>query len=83
MFSADRIREILLRELPDCQAVVVDDVNDGEHFTAEVTSSAFDGKNLVQQHQHVYRALGDFMRRDIHALALKTYPPALWPHGEK
>jgi stress-induced morphogen len=82
MFSADRIHQILLRELPDCRARVVDDVNDGEHFTAEVTSSAFVGKNLVQQHQAVYRALGEHMRRDIHALALKTYTPDQWPHGE-
>lgn len=78
MFSADRIQAILERELPDCTAVVVDDVNDGEHFTAKVVSSAFVGKTRVQQHQLVYGALGDLMKRDIHALALQTFTPDRW-----
>ncbi|MCB9699616.1 MAG: BolA/IbaG family iron-sulfur metabolism protein [Alphaproteobacteria bacterium] len=79
MFEARRIREILLEKLPDCRAVVEGD--DGEHFQAEVCSPAFEGKNRVQQHQLVYGALGDHMKRDIHALQLKTYLPAAWPHG--
>lgn len=82
MFSADRIRDILEEKLPDCRARVNDDAGDGEHFSAEVTSSAFAGKSLVQQHQLVYRALGDHMRSDIHALALRTYAPDQWPYQE-
>ncbi|TVQ94406.1 MAG: BolA family transcriptional regulator [Deltaproteobacteria bacterium] len=82
MFSAARIHELLIEGLPDCRAIVRDDANDGEHFSAEVTSSAFVGLRSVQQHRLVYRALGDHMRRDIHALALKTYPPDRWPHAD-
>ena len=81
MFSAERIHQLLTDALPDCVAIVRDDANDGEHFSAEVTSSAFAGIRMVQQHRLVYDALGDHMRRDIHALALKTYPPDRWPHG--
>lgn len=79
MFSAERIKEILESELPDCTAIVNDDMNDGEHFSAQVTSSAFVGKGLVQQHQLVYGALGDHMKSDIHALALRTFTPDRWP----
>lgn len=82
MFSAERIHELIKNELPDCKLIVRDDANDGEHFSAEVTSSAFEGKNLVQQHQLVYKALGEHMRRDIHALQLRTYVPSSWPHRE-
>jgi stress-induced morphogen len=82
MFSADRIDKLLRDKLPDCRAKVNDDMNDGEHFSAEVASSAFVGKSLVQQHQLVYQALGDHMRREIHALQLKTYTPDRWPHPE-
>jgi len=82
MFSADRIEQILREKLPECRVRVNDDANDGEHFSAEVTSPAFVGKNLVQQHQLVYQALGEHMRRDIHALALRTYTPDKWPHQE-
>lgn len=78
MFAAERIKEILEDKLPECIAIVVDDVGDHEHFTARVTSSAFTGKSLVQQHQLVYGALGDHMKSDIHALALKTLTPDKW-----
>ena len=81
MFQADKIREILETKLPDCKALVIDDVGDGEHFSAEVTSSAFAGKMMVAQHRLVYEALGDHMKRDIHALALRTFVPEKWPHS--
>lgn len=78
MFSAERIKQILEQELPGCTAQVNDDANDGEHFSARVVSSAFVGRNRVQQHQMVYAALGQHMHRDIHALALRTYTPDAW-----
>ena len=81
MFTASRIHEILVSNLPNCVAKVVNPGDDGQHFAAEVTSSAFDGKRLVQQHQLVYGALGDHMREDIHALELKTYTTDKWPHN--
>jgi stress-induced morphogen len=81
MFSAERIRELIEAGLPDCEARVVDPANDGAHFQAEVTSSAFEGLNRVKQHQAVYATLGDHMKADIHALALKTYTPDAWPYG--
>ncbi|MEQ1506653.1 MAG: BolA family protein [Myxococcota bacterium] len=80
MFSAERIRRILEENLPDCVAIVEDPANDGTHFQAEVVSSVFVGKSRIQQHQAVYRALGDHMRSDIHALQLKTFTPDVWPH---
>jgi len=48
---------------------------DGQHFEAEIVSSAFAGKSLVEQHQMVYRALGDKMKQEIHALSLRTRVP--------
>jgi acid stress-induced BolA-like protein IbaG/YrbA len=80
MFSADRIRDLIERALPDCTALVDDPGRDGAHFTAEVVSSAFAGKTRIAQHQLVYGALGEHMRSDIHALQLKTYTPDQWPH---
>ena len=51
---------------------------DGQHFEAVIVSAAFAGKNMVQQHQTVYGALGDRMREEIHALSMKTYTPEQW-----
>jgi stress-induced morphogen len=52
--------------------------DDGQHFEALVVSQQFTGKNKVQQHQLVYLALGDRMRSEIHALALRTFTPVGW-----
>lgn len=78
MFTADRIKALIEGALPDCTAIVNDDANDGEHFSARVVSSAFAGKPLPAQHRLVYAALGDHMKSDIHALALRTYTPDAW-----
>lgn len=83
MFSAERIKELIEGALTECTALVNDDANDGEHFSAQVTAQEFDGLSLVKQHQLVYKALGDHMKSDIHALALKTYTPARWPHAKE
>jgi len=82
VFSADRIQQLIEAGLPDCEARVVDPANDGAHFQAEVVSSAFVGINRVKQHQAVYATLGDHMKADIHALALKTYTPDAWPYRQ-
>jgi len=41
-------------------------------------SAGFRGKSRVQQHQLVYRALGDRMREQIHALSMRTLTPEEW-----
>ena len=51
---------------------------DGRHFFATIVSATFDGTSRVARHQQVYRALGDRMREQIHALSMKTLTPAEW-----
>jgi acid stress-induced BolA-like protein IbaG/YrbA len=60
----------------ECEFVNV--AGDGHHFEAVIVSAAFRGKNKVQQHQIVYRALGDRMREEIHALSMQTHTPEDW-----
>jgi BolA protein len=47
----------------------------GGHFTVTVVSMKFAGLNAVQRHRLVYDALGDLMRTDIHALAIRALTP--------
>jgi acid stress-induced BolA-like protein IbaG/YrbA len=56
-------------------------IGDGQHFQALVVSGAFAGKNRVQRHQLVYRALGERMREEIHALSMRTLTPEEWRSG--
>jgi acid stress-induced BolA-like protein IbaG/YrbA len=60
-----------------CELVHVEG-DDGRHFEAIIVSAEFRGKSMVQQHQLVYRALGDRMKQEIHALSMKTLTPEQW-----
>lgn len=42
----------------------------GGHYTVHITSTAFDGKPLLERHRLVYAALADMMPERIHALRL-------------
>ena len=75
MVTPDSIKQSILAGL-DCQHVEVS--GDCHHWEAVIVSTAFQGKNKVQQHQLVYKALGDRMREEIHALSMKTLTPEQW-----
>ena len=57
-----------------CEHVEVE--GDGRHFFATIVSAEFEGTTRIARHQRVYRALGDRMREQIHALSMKTLTPA-------
>jgi len=50
--------------------------DDGAHFAALVISEDFEGLRPIQRHQLVYRALGDLVGREIHALSIQALTPA-------
>ena len=74
--TANELRTTIRHGLPCDYVEVLGD--DGQHFEAVIVSSQFTGKNKVQQHQLVYLALGDRMRSEIHALAMRTLTPEAW-----
>ncbi len=47
----------------------------GGHFSVMVVTPRFLGKNHVQRHQMVYQALGDMMKKEIHALSIRALTP--------
>lgn len=78
MVKPEDVKSYIESGLP-CDHVLVE--GDGHHFEALIVSPAFRGKSMVQQHQLVYRALGDRMREEIHALSMKTLTPEQWREG--
>jgi len=72
---ADDVRQYIQEGLA-CEHLEV--TGDGQHFEAVIVSEAFRGKNRVQQHQLVYKALGNRMREEIHALSMQTFTPEHW-----
>ena len=75
MVTPEQVRSYIQDSLT-CDHVEV--VGDGQHFEAVIVSPEFRGKTRVQQHQAVYRALGDRMREEIHALSMRTMTPEDW-----
>lgn len=73
--KAGEIESLIKEALPDAQVTIEDLAGDGDHYAAHVVSSAFKGKNRVQQHQIVYQALRGRMGEELHALALQTSAP--------
>jgi len=69
--------ETLIRAGPPCDHLHVEGA-DGRHFQAIIVSAKFSGLMRVAQHQLVYRALGDAMDSDIHALTMRTLTPEEW-----
>ncbi|QJR14098.1 BolA family protein [Usitatibacter palustris] len=47
----------------------------GSHWQLTIVSEAFRGKPLVARHRLVYEALGDLMKREIHALKIEAFSP--------
>ncbi len=75
MVAPEDVKRYIAENL-DCQHLEVS--GDGQHFEAVIVSEAFRGKSRVQQHQLVYRALGERMREEIHALSMQTLTPEDW-----
>ncbi len=73
--TAELLRRLIAAGLV-CDRVEVD--GDGRHFFATIVSSEFEGRSRIGRHQHVYAALGDRMRKQIHALSMRTFTPAEW-----
>lgn len=48
----------------------------GGHYHVTIVSALFEGKSLLQRHQLIYKALGDLMKQQIHALGINALTPS-------
>ena len=47
----------------------------GGHYVLHIVSAQFTGKNTVARHRMIYCALGEMMKREIHALTIRASTP--------
>lgn len=71
--TPEQVRQYIADHL-DCEHITVN--GDGAHFQALIVSPVFEGKRTIARHQTVYKALGERMRAEIHALSMRTLTPA-------
>lgn len=48
---------------------------EGGHFRLLIVAEAFRGKSTIARHREIHGALGDLMRRGIHALSIRALTP--------
>jgi stress-induced morphogen len=72
--EAEAIRAILEQEFPNAVELDVEDrTGTGDHFQVTVSSPAFDGLSLLDQHRRVNDVLEPMLRDgSIHELRIKT-----------
>ena len=66
------IESMIKEALHDAIIDIQDLAGDGNHYSATITSSAFNGKSKIEQHKMIYNSLKGKMGNELHALALKT-----------
>jgi acid stress-induced BolA-like protein IbaG/YrbA len=71
-----QVEELIRQALPQARIEVFSD--DNTHFSARLVSAAFEGLRALARHQLVYRALGERVGREIHALSIEAYTPQEW-----
>ena len=74
----ESVKELIANGIPDANIEVIDTTGTKDHFSAVVISSSFEGLSLIDQHKQVYKAVGEHMTKEIHALQLKTFSPDQW-----
>jgi BolA protein len=47
----------------------------GGHYVLQIVTTEFAGKNTMARHRMIYSALGEMMKRDIHALNIQAKTP--------
>jgi acid stress-induced BolA-like protein IbaG/YrbA len=71
--SPEEVARLIRAGLPGAQVRVQSD--DNTHFAARVVAREFAQLRSLARHQLVYRALGEIMGREVHALTIEALTP--------
>jgi acid stress-induced BolA-like protein IbaG/YrbA len=74
--TPEQVAALIRTGLPEAEIQVESD--DNRHFAARVIAREFAGLRSVARHQLIYRALGEPMGREIHALSIDALSPEEW-----
>lgn len=70
--SPEELISRIKETIPTATVKAQDLTGGGDHWRLEIVAKEFSGLNMVEQHQLVYKALGEWMHGPIHALSLDT-----------
>ena len=64
--------EIVKLSFPEATVKIVDLVGDKDHYRIEINDKNFVGKNKIQQHRIVHKALDSILNSRLHAIEINT-----------
>ena len=70
--SKKEITELITASLPDATIEIKDLMGDNNHYSAKISSKAFNGISKIEQHKLVYKSLKGKMGNELHALSITT-----------
>ena len=71
MITSETLAIYVRKAIPDAQVSVTDRTGTMDHFSIQVVSDLFKGKNLLDRHRLIYNALDEPMKDGrIHALEI-------------
>jgi acid stress-induced BolA-like protein IbaG/YrbA len=71
--NPQQVADLIRAALPGADVRV--ESEDNVHFAARIVAKEFSGKRSLARHQLVYRALGELMGREIHAMSIEALAP--------
>jgi acid stress-induced BolA-like protein IbaG/YrbA len=74
--NPQQVADLIRAGLPKADIHV--ESEDNTHFAARVVAPEFVGLRSIARHQLIYRALGEPMGREIHALTIDALSPEEW-----
>jgi acid stress-induced BolA-like protein IbaG/YrbA len=68
-----RVADLIRAGLPGANVSV--ESEDNTHFASRIIAAQFAGLRPIARHQLIYKALGELMGREIHALSIEALTP--------
>ncbi len=75
LLAPHELQRIIETALPSSTVQVTDLTGTRDHYRVEVVAEQFEGKTRLQQHQMIYKAVGEHMTQAVHALQIRTRTP--------
>ena len=70
--SESKLRSILQEKFPNAKIKITDLAGDQDHYSLDINSDVFQGLTLIKQHRLVKDALSEILKKELHAITIKT-----------
>jgi stress-induced morphogen len=75
------LKKLIGETLPDARVEVEDMTGTKDHLALTIVSTQFANKSLIEQHRMVMNILAEPLKKQIHAVKLKTFTPDKYPRS--